>query len=180
MIYLHQLTTEWFCHIARVLFSRNFATSKFPENKVLAKFPNIQYYKGETEAAPLFSLCISLGRSTNALPLKFTHSTSDSFTILGLWVLGLATSNINESPLQTNESQTLFLMTSLTYYCIPGLAGTRWNKKLCAKDAGCAVNKITVVLSSLPRLTYRLSVTLICKTEQSYGELIQCYSARNT
>ena len=47
---------------------------------------------------------------------------SDSFTILGLWVLGLATSNINESPLHTKESKTLFLMTSLPYYCIPGLA----------------------------------------------------------
>ena len=51
-------------------------------------------------------------------------SGSDSFTILGLWVLGLAVSNINESPLQTNESKTLFLMTSPPYYCIPGLAGT--------------------------------------------------------
>ena len=50
---------------------------------------------------------------------------------------------MNESPLQTNESKTLFLMTSLPYYCIPGLAGTRWNKKVCAKDAGCAGNKIT-------------------------------------
>ena len=50
------------------------------------------------------------------------YKVSDSFTILGLWVLGLATSNINESPLQTNESSTLFLMTSLPYYCIPGLA----------------------------------------------------------
>ena len=50
---------------------------------------------------------------------------SDSFTILGLWVLGLAISNINESPLQTNESKTPFLMTSLPYYCIPGLARTR-------------------------------------------------------
>ena len=30
---------------------------------------------------------------------------SDSFTILGLRVLGLAVSNINESPLQTNESK---------------------------------------------------------------------------
>ena len=47
---------------------------------------------------------------------------SDSFTILGLWVLGLAVSNINESQLQTNESKTLFLMTSLPYYCILGLA----------------------------------------------------------
>ena len=36
--------------------------------------------------------------------------------------VGLAVSNINESPLQTNESKTLFLMTSLPYYCIPGLA----------------------------------------------------------
>ena len=55
----------------------------------------------------------------------WTDDGSDSFTILGLWVLGLATSNINESPLQTNESKTLFLMTSLPNYCIPGLAGTR-------------------------------------------------------
>ena len=68
---------------------------------------------------------------------------SDSLTILGLWVLGLAVSKINESPLRTNESKTLFLMTSLPYYCIPGLAGARWNKNLCAKDAGCAGNKIT-------------------------------------
>ena len=62
---------------------------------------------------------------------------------LSLWVLGLAVSNINESQLQTYESETLFSMTSLQYYCIPGLAGTRWNKNLCAKDAGCAGNKIT-------------------------------------
>ena len=47
---------------------------------------------------------------------------SDSFTILGLWVLGLAVSNINECQLQTYESKTLFLMTSLQYYVIPGLA----------------------------------------------------------
>ena len=39
--------------------------------------------------------------------------------------MGLAVSNINESPLQTNESKTLFLMTSLPYYCIPGLAETK-------------------------------------------------------
>ena len=43
---------------------------------------------------------------------------SDSFTILGLWVLGLAVSHINESQLQTYESRTLFLMTSLQYHCI--------------------------------------------------------------
>ena len=47
---------------------------------------------------------------------------SDSFTILGLWVLGLAVSNINESQMQTYESKTLFLTTSLQYFCIPGLA----------------------------------------------------------
>ena len=29
---------------------------------------------------------------------------------------------MNESQLQTYESKTLFLMTSLQYYCIPGLA----------------------------------------------------------
>ena len=42
---------------------------------------------------------------------------------MGLWVLGLSVSNINESQLQTYESKTLFLMKSLQYYyyCIPGL-----------------------------------------------------------
>ena len=50
------------------------------------------------------------------------YAGSDSFTILGLWVLGLTVSNINESQLQPYESKTLFLMTSLQYYCIPGLA----------------------------------------------------------
>ena len=76
-------------------------------------------------------------------PWPLIYLNSDSFTILGLWVLGLAVSNINESPLQTYESKTLFLMASLPYFCIPGLAGTRWNKNLWAKDAGCAGNKIT-------------------------------------
>ena len=64
---------------------------------------------------------------------------SDSFTILGLWVLGLAVSHINESQLQTYESSTLFLMTSLQYYCILGLAEINLcipGTILCAKDAG--------------------------------------------
>ena len=47
---------------------------------------------------------------------------SESLTILGLWVLGLVVSNINEYQLQTYEFKTLFLMTSLQYYCILGLA----------------------------------------------------------
>ena len=33
---------------------------------------------------------------------------SDSFTILGLWVLGLAVSHNNVPKLQTNESRTKF------------------------------------------------------------------------
>ena len=49
----------------------------------------------------------------------FIDDSSDSFTILGLWVLGLAVSNIYESQLQTYESKTLFLMIILQYYCIP-------------------------------------------------------------
>ena len=36
--------------------------------------------------------------------LFFADACSDLFTILGLWVLGLAVSNINESQLQTYES----------------------------------------------------------------------------
>ena len=66
---------------------------------------------------------------------------SDSFTILGLWVLGLAVSNINESQLQTYESKTLFLMTSLQYYCIAGLAGTHWNKTYAQKMQDAQVTK---------------------------------------
>ena len=46
---------------------------------------------------------------------------SGTFTILGLWVLGIAVSHINESNCK-HESRTLFLMTSLQYYCILGLA----------------------------------------------------------
>ena len=59
------------------------------------------------------------------LSVKKITTVSESFTILGLWVLGLAVSNINESQLQTYESKPLFLMTSLQYYCIPGLAETK-------------------------------------------------------
>ena len=76
-----------------------------------------------------FSFCclgnapgVGLWGAGGAKVVKNLFLSSDSFTILGLWVLGLATSNINESPLQTNKSITLFLMTSLQYYCIPGLA----------------------------------------------------------
>ena len=79
-----------------------------------------------------------------SLSARLCDAFSDSFTIFGLWVLGPAVSNINESQLQTYESKTLILMTSLQNYCIPGLARTRWNKNLSAKDAGCAGNKITV------------------------------------
>ena len=49
---------------------------------------------------------------------------SDSFTIWGLWVLGLAVSNINESPLQTNESKTLFFNDKSAILLHPG---TRWD-----------------------------------------------------
>ena len=41
MIYLHQLTADWFRHFARVLFSPNF--EKFRENKALSKILNLQY-----------------------------------------------------------------------------------------------------------------------------------------
>ena len=47
---------------------------------------------------------------------------SDSFTILGLWVLGLAVSYINESNCKLMSPEHYFLMTSLQYYCILGLA----------------------------------------------------------
>ena len=60
----------------------------------------------------------------NVAQVSYIDPYSDSFTILGLWVLGLAVSNINESQLQTYESKTLFLMTSLQYYYILGLART--------------------------------------------------------
>ena len=50
--------------------------------------------------------------SFNLMSSSCLVEASDSFTILGLWVLGLAVSNINESQLQTYESKTLFLMVS--------------------------------------------------------------------
>ena len=87
----------------------------------------------------------------------FKQGFSDSFTILGLWVLGLAVSHINESQLQTYESRTLFLMTSLQYYCILGLAEIKTlhpREKICAKDAGCAGNKIAEDLAlNVPIMT---------------------------
>ena len=50
--------------------------------------------------------------------------TRDSFTIFGLWVLGIALSHINESQLQTYESIfTIFHDKS----AIPLHPGTRWN-----------------------------------------------------
>ena len=103
-------------------------------------------------------------QSVNSLP-------SDSFTIFGLWVLGLAVSNIDESQLQTYESLTLFLMTSLQYYCIPGLARTRWNKNLCAKDAGCAGNKITAYQPPCWR-HMAVSCSSILGSEQSWQYLV--------
>ena len=98
------------------------------------------------------ALAVTCPRTQNYSDNNLIVDFSDSFTILGLWVLGLAVSNINESRLQTYESKTLFLMTkivseydqeipqsqtadnpvaprgraavirSLQYYCIPGLA----------------------------------------------------------
>ena len=45
-----------------------------------------------------------------------------------------------------NDKSAILLHPGTQYYCIPGLTGTRWNKNLCAKDAGCAGNKITVLV----------------------------------
>ena len=50
-------------------------------------------------------------------------------------------------------------MTSLQYYCILGLAEIKLcipETKLCAKDAGCAGNKITAMLDSICYMTLRL------------------------
>ena len=42
MIYLYQYKTEWFLHLARILFSQNFAYAKFRENKTLVKISEFQ------------------------------------------------------------------------------------------------------------------------------------------
>ena len=57
---------------------------------------------------------------------KIRGLNSDSFTILGLWVLGLAVSNINESQLQTYESKTLVCNT-IASWDSPGLAEIKTN-----------------------------------------------------
>ena len=87
-------------------------------------------------------------------------STSDSFTIFGLWVLGLAVSNINESQLQTYESKTLFLMTSLQNYCIPGLAEI---KTYAQKMQDAQVTKSLVYSSLLSKMSRKL-ITQIWQT----------------
>ena len=53
---------------------------------------------------------------------------SDSFTILSLWVLGLPVSHIDESSCQRTSPEHFFLMTSLLH------PGTRWNKTLHPRD----------------------------------------------
>ena len=53
---------------------------------------------------------------------------------------GTLCSHINESQLQTYESRTLFLMTSLQYHCILGLAEIKTLHPR-DKDAGCAGKK---------------------------------------
>ena len=64
------------------------------------------------------------------------------------WVLGLAVSNINESQLQTYESKTLFLMSSLQNYCIPGLTEIKtYAKKM--HDAQVTKSLLTDVLFCL-------------------------------
>ena len=70
-----------------------------------------------------FLLCSTVVYSRSVLwGIKKWNTFSDSFTILGLWVPGLAVSHINVSQLQTYESRTLFFMTSLQYHCILGLS----------------------------------------------------------
>ena len=69
-------------------------------------------------------MCFSDNHSLSILTCEYHGDNyamaSDSFTILGLWVLGLAVSIINESQLQTYVSKTLFLMTSLQILMHPG------------------------------------------------------------
>ena len=76
MIYLHQLTKKWFRYFMRVLYSRNFASAKFLENKPLQKFPNIQFFIQPT--------CISDSRVFNVAalinwnsPLQFSRMSYD-------------------------------------------------------------------------------------------------------
>ena len=130
-------------------------SSKFPKrvSSATVTSENLNIFK----TSPFLELCAKSLYPYNCASALAHLSLicSDSFTILGLLVLGLAVSNINESQLQTYGSKTLFLMTSLQYYCITGLPGTRWNKNLCAKDAGCAGNKITVSVAIV--LYYALS-----------------------
>ena len=59
------------------------------------------------------ALAVTCPRTQHYSDNNFIVDFSDSFTILGSWVLGLAVSNINESRLQTYESKTLFLMTKI-------------------------------------------------------------------
>ena len=70
--------------------------------------------------------------------------TSDSFTIFGLWVLGLAVSHINESNCKLMSPEHYFNDKS-AILLHPGTLFIPEKKKY-TKDAGWAGNKITGVL----------------------------------
>ena len=88
------------------------------------------------------SLCISCVDTAAKSGFLATIS-SDSFTILGLWVLGLAVSHICESNCKLINPEHFFYDKS----AIPLHPGTRFNKNFAPQrqDAGCTGNKITAI-----------------------------------
>ena len=123
---------QWYV-ISRSGSSRRF--THFVNTQVILCYPNVFWWIYNLQYLSNYSkFCVEIFSINNRSMIFFWYrkclynnwtyirTYGDSFTILGLWVLGLTSSNINESPLQTNESKTLFLMTSLPYYCIMGLA----------------------------------------------------------
>ena len=147
--------------------------AKFWGDTIRLLFPN-RRWKTDLQHQQHFSFCVEICEESwllfnkqlqlfilvfNSWKHRITDLNSYSFSSLGLWVLGLSVPHINESQLQTYESRTLFLMTSLQYYCILGLAEI---KTLHPRDKimrnRCRMRNLAQVTKSAQLLTIKLSI----------------------
>ena len=90
-------------------------------------------------------------------------------------VLGLAVSNINESQLQTYEAKTLFLMTSLQYYCIPDSLGLAEIKTYAQNMQDAQVTKSLLIDNQFKNLKMLFfGVATVCLIGRSFCIFCLC------
>ena len=102
--------------------------------------------KGNHEFSNMVANILHADQILNNFTEMFLMMPSDSFTILGLWVLGLAVSHTNESNCKIMSPEHYFqwqVCNIIASWDSLKLKLCISETKLCAKDAGCAGNKIT-------------------------------------